>query len=139
MGLGERIRRLGFRRWYERQLIESHAYLVTCFLCMLVVATTLEGFSFRGPGLEPFALLTLAFGGGALSLFSWGRYKITMDLAERLADHATCLRCRTYAAFTVTAWGPHEDSGSRDEGETETLEPWLQVHCRKCGHEWTIH
>jgi hypothetical protein len=139
MGLGERIRQLGFRRWYERQLIESHAYLVTCFLCMLVVAATLEGVSFREPGVEPFALLTLAFGGGALSLFSWGRYKITMSLAERLADHATCPRCRAYGAFTVTAWGPHGDSASSGEAEAEAAQAWLQVRCRKCGREWTMH
>ena len=27
------IRKLGFRKWYERELIESHAALVTCLLC----------------------------------------------------------------------------------------------------------
>ena len=29
------IRRLGFHRWYERQLIESHVYLVTGLLSRL--------------------------------------------------------------------------------------------------------
>ena len=27
---GQRTRRSGFKRWFERQLIESHVYLVTC-------------------------------------------------------------------------------------------------------------
>jgi hypothetical protein len=37
------IRKLGFRRWYERQLLESHACLVTCFLCTILLAVCLEG------------------------------------------------------------------------------------------------
>ena len=32
------IRRLGFRKWYERELVKSHGALVTCFLCGLTVA-----------------------------------------------------------------------------------------------------
>ena len=27
------IRNLGFRKWYERELIKCHAALVTCLLC----------------------------------------------------------------------------------------------------------
>ena len=37
MSPADGIRKLGFRRWYERQLIESHAYFLTCFLCMIKV------------------------------------------------------------------------------------------------------
>ena len=37
MSPADGIRQLGFRRWYERQLIESHAYFLTCFLCMIMV------------------------------------------------------------------------------------------------------
>jgi hypothetical protein len=31
------IRKLGFERWFERQLIESHVYFVTSFLCLILV------------------------------------------------------------------------------------------------------
>jgi len=27
-----RMRILGFRKWYERQLVEGHLYLTSCFL-----------------------------------------------------------------------------------------------------------
>ena len=37
------IRRLGFRKWYERELIKCHAALVTCFLCGLTVAALAAG------------------------------------------------------------------------------------------------
>jgi hypothetical protein len=41
------IGKLGFRKWYERRLIESHAWLITCFLCALGIAASLEGLSFK--------------------------------------------------------------------------------------------
>ena len=39
------IRRLGFRRWYERELIKSHGALVTCLLSGLTLAAM--GYHFR--------------------------------------------------------------------------------------------
>ena len=46
------IGRLGFRRWYERQLIEGHAWLVTLILCLVAIGACVETMSFRGPRLE---------------------------------------------------------------------------------------
>ena len=37
MELSKGIRKIGFRRWYERQLIESHLYFVSSFLCLIAV------------------------------------------------------------------------------------------------------
>ena len=50
MNLIEGIRRLGFRRWYERQLIESHLFLVSGLLCLIAVMASLEDFSLQRPG-----------------------------------------------------------------------------------------
>ena len=41
------IEKLGFKRWYERQLIESHAWLVSCILCSLAICAVLELVGFR--------------------------------------------------------------------------------------------
>ena len=38
----DRIRTEGFRRWYERQLIECHAWLVSWFLGLIVLVSGLE-------------------------------------------------------------------------------------------------
>jgi len=38
----DRIRTHGFRHWYERQLIECHAWLVSCFLGMICAASGIE-------------------------------------------------------------------------------------------------
>ena len=136
METAEGITRLGFRRWYERQLIEGHLYLVSCFLCMILVVACLEALSFREPGLRPLLMLGLSFGGGWLGLFSWTRYQSIMSRAERLGDQSTCAHCRHYGSLQVTASGPLSPLDyARDQ---ERADVWLRVRCRKCGHEWSM-
>ncbi len=36
------IERHGFRRWYERQLIESHAYLALGFVALILLLSGME-------------------------------------------------------------------------------------------------
>ena len=105
MDLVESIRKRGFKKWYERQLIESHLYLVTCFLCMILVAACAEQLNFRAPGATPVLMLALVLGGGFVGLFSWQRYKAIMTVAEIYGDHSTCGQCNAYAKFEVLDWG----------------------------------
>jgi hypothetical protein len=129
------IRKLGFKKWYERQLIESHLYLVTCFLCMILVAALLEEFSFRAPGLKPLVSLAWIAGGGLVGLFSWQRYRAIMGAAERLGDHSICGNCDAYAKFDVVESGGNPGPSQIGDGTPTT---WLRVRCRKCGHGWTM-
>lgn len=115
------IGRLGFKRWYERQLIEGHAWLVTCFLCLIAVCVSLEVASFRHSAFE--AVFTAAFilVTGVIGWHGLRRYGAIITRAERLAHRATCAACHAYAAFNVI-------------GEV----PRMSVRCRRCGHEWTF-
>ena len=49
MSPAEGIAKHGFRRWYERELIEGHVYLVTCILSLMLIAACLEQIDWRGP------------------------------------------------------------------------------------------
>jgi len=60
------IRRIGFKRWYERQLLEGHGWLVTVFLALIAVASCIEAVSFKNG--VPQALLTSAFAVGCVAL-----------------------------------------------------------------------
>ncbi|HSN40499.1 MAG TPA: hypothetical protein VLT92_09905 [Burkholderiales bacterium] len=132
----ESIARLGFSRWYERQLIESHAYLVTGFLCMILMLASLEEFDLRAPGLQPFATLALISGAGLVCYYSCVRYLTMLAHAEHIARKSTCEKCKAYAAFSVTgSWTGH--SSSPDEAIQSTFS-WFAVKCRKCGHEWIV-
>ena len=86
MAPAEGIARLGFKRWYERQLVEGHAYLVTCFLCMIVVAALIEEISFKDGGTRPLMMLLVLFAAGAVGVFAWGRYRVILALAEQMRD-----------------------------------------------------
>lgn len=133
----ESIVRLGFSRWYERQLIESHAYLVTGFLCLIVVLASLEDFTLRGPGYQPLAMLILIMVAALVCYFSCKRYLTMLAYAQHIADKATCEKCRAYAAFTVTGCSSSGQQTPTEEA-AQAANAWFAVKCRKCGHEWTI-
>ena len=105
------IGKLGFRRWYERQLIESHAWLITCFLCALAIAIP-SGQENRGQSRLLLAgMRALAAGHGWAQLIApvrpnWkARYPLTP--------------IQRYAAWT------------RPDGLP--FDPWLRVHARLGG------
>jgi hypothetical protein len=136
----ESIRKLGFKRWYERQLIESHGYLVTCFLSMILIAVALDDVTAKAPALERLLMIAIAGCAFALSIYAWGKYLDGLTRAERVARDATCAQCQAYAAFKVVGSGPQPmrlllPSGQLPAGQPEV---WLRVRCRKCEHEWTV-
>jgi hypothetical protein len=132
MGVAEGIRKLGFRKWYERQLLESHAWLVSGFLGMILVATALEVFEVRSLFLRLLAGVAL----GAIGWLVWSRYVCALGLAERLGHGATCRQCGKYGSFEVLASGPERPPPGAREIDPATI--WLKVRCRQCGHQWTI-
>ena len=117
------IARLGFRRWYERQLVESHAWLATCFLAMLVLASGLELLSFEESIAEFVFDAALVAGGAALAWVAWRRYASIMQLAERVGEQAVCPACGRYGFRCEPA-----QRGDRA----------LRARCGKCGHLWEV-
>ena len=132
MSPAEGINKLGFRRWYERQLIESHAYLVTGFLCVILIAASTEGFSIRDA--NPAALITLAtmFVAGALGFGALKRYIELLNRAEHIAEHSICANCATYGRLQILA------TSNDQPAPDDTPSVWMRVACRKCGHQWLI-
>ncbi|HEY8552991.1 MAG TPA: hypothetical protein VIL43_00455 [Burkholderiales bacterium] len=134
MSTGERIRKLGFKRWYERTLIESHAFLVSSFLGMIL---TFSGIELIGEHESIQGLLLGVAGTGAgagIMLHGMNRYFRSLLLAETLSDRATCPRCHAYGAFTVEATGSALPARGRRDAESS----WLKVKCRKCGSDWIM-
>lgn len=115
------IEKMGFRRWYERQLLESHAWLVSCILCALAICAVLELVGFRVNSLASLVTLFFVYVAGVMGWHSLKRYRAIMAEAERLSEQSTCRSCRTYAAFDITGEVP------------------LRARCRKCGNEWRFN
>jgi hypothetical protein len=112
------IKRLGFNRWYERRLIEAHAWFVTGFICMITIAACMEELSFRGSAARLLVYALLVAASGLVGVYGLVRYQKILIQAERVGEQATCPECGTYARFQLFA-----DCMAR---------------CRKCEREWRL-
>ena len=128
------IRRRGFKHWYERQLIESHVYLVTAFLCLTLVLAAFEELSSRTGTFERAGMLALMLAGSAVGVLSWERYRVTLLRALQLSERAVCDKCHAYARFSVL----DSARGDGDDGNHVRGQSWLRVKCKNCGHQWTM-
>lgn len=122
--LANGIRKHGFRKWYERQLISSHGYLVLTFLCAIGVFAGAEVYDSNGSAAERLLdlasmLMCAVFGAWALR-----RYLYLLMQAEHTANQAVCPQCNAYAKLELTAEQPVMDG--------------VQVCCRRCQHRWSI-
>ena len=137
MELAEGIRKIGFARWYERQLIESHLYLVSSFLCLVVVLACFEGFSLRMPAWETVLRLAAMIAGGGAAVWTLRRYLAMLDFAVRAAEHSVCSQCAAYGLLEVMNSGLlARREGTEDRAGVPVSA--LAVRCRKCSHEWMI-
>jgi hypothetical protein len=138
MDIVARIRRQGFRKWYERQLVDCHLAFVTCFLAGIVVASCLSALQLRGPAWVSAALLATAFVAGALCWYSWRRYITVLERAEAYGSRSTCPTCKAYSRFEIVASGSVAEGAYLDPQAKPLPYPWLRVQCRKCGTAWRL-
>jgi ribosomal protein L40E len=136
MDLAEGIRKKGFRGWYERQLIEAHLFLISGFLCLIMVIASLEEFSLRTPAWETLLRLLAMLAGSALCLWTLKRYLVMLDYAEYAAERSVCEKCAAYGGLDLGRGTPGPAPEQDESGERIT-DP-VSVRCRKCGHQWTI-
>src|SRR5687768_4620632 len=99
------IDKLGFRRWYERQLIEGHVYFVTCFLSLIVFAASLEQFDSRGSLGEQFWTAAVLAGSAYVCYKSLRWYGFLLARAETLGAQSNCARCEAYGILKVVEAG----------------------------------
>jgi hypothetical protein len=135
MPVAASIRKLGFRRWHERQLIEAHASLVTAFLCVIVIAVCLDQFRWRDAGFKPLIMLALIVAGIVLCFKTVTFYFKMLFRAEHYAEQAVCGECKAYGVIEVLAAALQEP---RDMADTAG-DQWLEVRCKKCGHGWKMN
>lgn len=135
MSLAEQIRRLGFRRWYERQLIESHAYLITAFLALILLLAGFESLEhLRRTPLFYVVVVTVAAAAGVLMYVAWRRFSVLLARAMLFAEAATCPQCRTWGRFEVLGAEAAPDDDPPEAGRPH----WVRVRCRQCRHDWRL-
>ena len=124
MKLAAGIRKHGFRKWYERELLRCHGHLALTFICLVGVVAAFESMA-HGKGwadrLDDAGALLLC---GAVGLWALRRYLYLLMNAEAVANQADCPTCGTYARFKLV--------------RADAVGERALVCCRQCGHEWTI-
>ena len=131
MGLAEGIRKIGFRRWYERQLLQSHLYLVTALLSLIAVLAAVEGFASRSFSLQLLFGLVLLVAGTFVGVWAFLRYVRMMIAAQYAADRSVCPQCKTYGVLEMTSSTVHAGASELEIHPTP-------VRYRICGNQWTI-
>lgn len=134
MQASDYILRHGFRRWYERQLIESHAYLALGFVALILMLSGAEVLSDMRSGTGYLGTLVMAALGGLMVLVAWRRFNVLLARAERFAEAATCPECKTWGKFRVLS----QESTPDDEPPEAGRPRWLRVRCAQCGGEWKL-
>lgn len=121
------IQRVGFRKWYERELLHSHGYLVIALLCFVGLLGGIELFS-EGGGLDR-QLIALACAGvsAAFGYRALWRYLYLLGHAQRVAEQAICPACRAYARWDI-----------EDDEQERAQDVRLRVRCRGCANVWYI-
>jgi hypothetical protein len=124
MKLADGIRKHGFRKWYERELLQSHAHMVLTFLCVIGLFAAFEAASKFRTLQDQLVDLTAALLCASIGLWALRRYLRLLASAEAVANQADCPVCGTYGRLDLV-----EANAAGDE---------VHVRCRKCQHAWHI-
>lgn len=121
--LVESVKRIGFRKWYERQLLSSHAHMVLAFLSAIGIVGSMEAFEGAG-GDGQFVNAMFVVACTFIAVWALRRYLFLLMRAEQAANQASCPRCGDYGRFRVVGQRPRLQE--------------VDVSCRKCARDWTI-
>jgi len=118
------LRRHGFRKWYERELLQSHAHLALTFLCAVGLLAAFEAAaiftSWSDRMIDALAILAC----GSIGYWAMRRYLYLLMHAENVAHQADCPQCGVYARFKLV--------------EGAAAAHGVLVRCRDCAHQWSI-
>lgn len=124
MQLPDGMRKHGFRKWYERELIQSHLHLVLAFLCLVGIFAAMEAYSGSAGLADRLTDVVAVLLCGAIGVWALRRYLYLLSHAEGTAHQAVCPSCQAYGRFVLVA----EDRAQQR----------ITVRCRACGQQWAI-
>lgn len=124
MRLANGIRQFGFRKWYERELTQSHVHLFLLLLCAIGLLSIFELFSRKLPLTDQLGNMVSLAACAGIGVWALRRYLYLLMHAEAIANQAVCPQCETYGRLALLHDEPHLER--------------VMVGCRKCQHQWHI-
>ena len=135
--LAEGIRKHGFRKWYERELLYGHAHLGAVILCTLGLMMALEAATRFQSIADQLVDLTAVVVLSAAGLWALRRYLYLLMRAEAIAHQADCPSCKAYGRLELVQ--PPAHAAQRPDAAATEVTASLRVRCRACSHVWEIH
>lgn len=123
--LADGIRRYGFRKWYERELLSSHAHMALALLASVALIASFEAFQ-GGSWSEKLLDTGFVLACAVIALWALRRYLYLLMHAEEMANQANCGQCKAYGLLLVP-----DDARS----DARRLVP---VCCKRCGFRWDM-
>lgn len=123
--LAEGIRRHGFRKWYERELLSSHAHMALALLASVALIASVEAFQGGSWG-DKLIDATFVMLSATIALWALRRYLYLLMHAEEMANQASCGRCQAYGLLRVS-------DEARNNGSH-----LVPVCCKRCGFRWDL-
>ena len=124
MGLAEGIRKHGFRKWYERELLQSHLHMLLLLFCAIGLLGGFEVFSRQASLADQLSIVGSILACVGIGIWAMRRYLFMLMHAEHVANQAVCTQCKAYGRLDVL----HVDARRQSVG----------VRCQRCGHAWPI-
>ena len=124
MGLAEGIRRHGFRKWFERELLQSHMHMLLLLFCTIGLLGAFEVYSRAAPLADQLSVALSVLLCISIGVWSLRRYLYLLMHAEEVAHQAVCPQCQTYGRLSLL----HDDLRAQR----------VDVRCKHCGHAWPI-
>ena len=125
--LEDGIRQLGFRKWYERELLSSHAHMALAVIAAVAMMASFEAFTGATPG-EKLMNTAFVIVCAAIALWAMRRYLYLLMHAEEMANQANCSQCQAYGQLRVL-------EASNRPAPAQRLVP---VCCKRCGFQWSM-
>ncbi len=129
--LAEGIRRLGFRKWYERELLSSHAHMALAVLAAVALLASFEAFNGASRADKILNTVFVVVSAG-ITLWALQRYTYLLMHAEELANQANCPRCEAYGQLRLSQRPP------RSVGPGDGARRLVPVCCKRCDFEWDL-
>ena len=124
MGLSEGIRKHGFRRWYERELLQSHGHMLLVLLCAIGVLGGFEVFDRKATAGHQLSIVVSVVLSVLIGIWALRRYLRLLMQAEAAAKQAECPACGVYGRLVAQPAAHGTDC--------------VNVCCQRCGHLWSI-
>ncbi len=130
-----RIGQLGFQRWYQRQLRESHLWLVAAFVCLILLTIGFELFSSRERIVTVLVTMVMIVCGVSIAWVAFRKYSRSILLARSMGEIAVCPPCG-YPSFSVVRREIPGVNNMPTRIAHDLNRDGLLVSCRRCHHKW---